>query len=141
QVEIYSRLRGWPPPIARTPDWRQLPTLILLRDRRVFFTGAHFDGGARAPFIFDVNTHTETPVAGLAPADSHGMAPSFLLPPAQAQKAMVLGGGGGSGVVPNVNLIDLSVAAPHFVPGPPMAHARLMQNAVILPDLTVFVSC
>ena len=38
-------------------------------------------------FIFDVNTHTETPVTGLAPADSHGMAPSFLLPPAQAQKA------------------------------------------------------
>ncbi|HLB90371.1 MAG TPA: LodA/GoxA family CTQ-dependent oxidase [Terriglobales bacterium] len=140
QVEIYSPLTGWAPPIARTHDWGQFPNLILLRDGRVFFTGAHFDGGARAPFIFDVNTQTETPVAGLAPADSHGMAPSFLLPPAQAQKAMVLGGGGGSGVVPNVNLIDLSVAAPHFVPGPPMAHARLMQNAVILPDRTVFVS-
>ncbi|HXU37452.1 MAG TPA: LodA/GoxA family CTQ-dependent oxidase [Blastocatellia bacterium] len=139
QVEIYSPLTGWAPPIARTHDWGQYANLLLLRDGRVFFTGAHFDGFARAPFIFDVATHVETPVPGLSPADSHGMAPSVLLPPAQAQKAMVFGGGGPV-VSPDINLIDLSVAAPHFVPGPPMSHARMMQNAVILPDRTVFVS-
>lgn len=140
QVEIYSPLTGWSAPIARTHDWGQFPNLILLRDGRVFFTGAHFDGFARTPFIFNVNTTVETPVAGLTPADSHGMAPSLLLPPAQSQRVMVLGGGGPGGASPDVNLIDLSVAVPSFVAGPPMAHRRLMQNAVVLPDRTVFVS-
>ena len=111
-----------------------------MRDGRVFFTGAHFDGFARTPFIFDVVGHSETPVGGLTPADSHGMAPSVLLPPAQAQKVMTLGGGGPGGPVPDVNLVDLSVAAPAYVAGPPMAHRRTMQNAVVLPDRTVFVS-
>ncbi len=140
QVELYSPLTGWAPAIARTHDWGAFPNLILLRDGRVFFTGAHFDGAARAPFIFNVNTHAETPVGGLSPADQHGMAPSVLLPPAQNQKVMVLGGGGTGGPSPAVNLVDLSVAVPAFVPGPPMAHKRAMQNAVILPDRTVFVS-
>ena len=140
QVEIYSPLTGWAPAIARTHDWGAYPNMILLRNGRVFFTGAHFDGGARAPFIFDVNTHAETPVGGLTPADHHGMAPSFLLPPAQTQKVMVLGGGGPGGPSPAVNLVDLSVPAPHAVPGPPLAHSRTMQNAVVLPDRTVFVS-
>src|SRR5207247_10853055 len=72
QVEIYSPLTGWAPPIARTHDWGQFPNLILLRDGRVFFTGAHVDRGARAAFIFDVNTRTDTPVAGFTPADSRG---------------------------------------------------------------------
>ena len=50
---------------------------------------------SRAPrSIFDVVGHSETPVGGLTPPDSHGMAPSVLLPPAQAQKVMTLGGGG-----------------------------------------------
>jgi FtsP/CotA-like multicopper oxidase with cupredoxin domain len=140
QVEIYSPLTGWAPAIARTHDWGQFPNLILLIDGRVFFSGAHFDGFARAPFIFDVNTHAETPVGGLIPADQHGMAPSVLLPPAQTQKVMVLGGGGLGGPSPAVNLVDFSAPTPHFVLAPPMAHKRTMQNAVILPDRTVFVS-
>ena len=140
QVEIYSPLTGWAPPIPRTHDWGAFPNLILMRDGRVFFTGAHFDGFARTPFIFDVVGHSETPVGGLTPPDSHGMAPSVLLPPAQAQKVMTLGGGGPAGPVADVNLVDLSVAAPSYVAGPPMAHRRTMQNAVVLPDRTVFVS-
>jgi hypothetical protein len=106
----------------------------------VFFTGAHFDGFARQPFIFDIAANSETPVPGLAPADHHSMAPSLLLPPAQKQRVMVLGGGGAGGPVKDVNLIDLSVPVPTFTPGAKAKHARGMQNAVILPDRTVFVS-
>jgi FtsP/CotA-like multicopper oxidase with cupredoxin domain len=140
QVEIYSPLTGWAPPIPRNHDWGAFPNLILMRDGRVFFTGAHFDGFARTPFIFDVTSQSETPVGGLTPPDSHGMAPSLLLPPAQAQKVMTLGGGGPAAPVPDVNLVDLSGASPSYVAGPPMAHRRTMQNAVVLPDRTVFVS-
>ena len=140
QVEIYSPVTGWAVPLPQPHDWGAFPNLILMRNGRVFFSGAHFDGFARTPFIFDVAANSETTVPGLTPADSHGMAPSLLLPPAQTQRAMVLGGGGPAGPVRDMNLIDLAAASPSFVPGPKPKHARGMQNAVILPDRTVFVS-
>jgi FtsP/CotA-like multicopper oxidase with cupredoxin domain len=143
QVEIYSPITGWAPPIPRRHDWGAFPNLVLREDGRLLFTGAHFGGEAREPFLFDIAAGSETPVPGLTPADSHGMAPSVLLPPAQKQHVMVLGGGGpvaAPGPVADVNLLDMAVAAPHFVAGPTPAHARTMQNAVILPDRTVFVS-
>jgi FtsP/CotA-like multicopper oxidase with cupredoxin domain len=140
QVEIYSPLTGWAAPLPQPHDWGSFPNLILLRDGRVFFTGAHFDGFARAPFIFDVAANSETAVPGLTPVDHHSMAPSVLLPPAQRQRVMVLGGGGTGGPVTDMNLIDLSAASPHFVAGPKPVHPRGMQNMVILPDRTVFVT-
>jgi FtsP/CotA-like multicopper oxidase with cupredoxin domain len=143
QVEIYSPTTGWAPPMPRRHDWGAFPNLVLREDGRVLFTGAHFGGDPREPFLFDIAAGTETPVSGLTPADSHGMAPSVLLPPAQRQRVMVLGGGGPMGKpgpVPDMNLLDMAVAAPHFVAGPTPGHARTMQNAVILPDRTVFVS-
>jgi hypothetical protein len=143
QVEIYSPLAGWAPPIARTHDWGAFPNMVLLRDGRVLFTGAHFGGEPRQPFVFDIPSGTETPVPGLTPADHHGMAPSVLLPPAQSQRVMVLGGGGPAAApmpVPDMNLVDMTAVAPHFVAGPTPVHARTMQNAVLLPDRTVFVS-
>src|SRR5262245_45720123 len=140
QVEIYSPLTGWAPPLPQPHDWGAFPNLILLKNGRVFFTGAHFDGFARTPFIFDVAANSEATVPGLTPTDSHSMAPSVLLPPAQNQRVMVLGGGGPGGPVRDLNLISLSVSSPAFAPGPKPKHARGMQNAVILPDRTVFVS-
>jgi FtsP/CotA-like multicopper oxidase with cupredoxin domain len=140
QVEIYSPLTGWAPPLPQPHDWGAFPNLILLKNGRILFTGAHFDGFARTPFIFDIAANSETTVPGLTPADHHSMAPSVLLPPAQSQRVMVLGGGGPGGPVKDMNLINLAVASPSFTPGPKPAHARGMQNAVILPDRTVFVS-
>jgi plastocyanin len=139
-AEIYSPLTGWGAPMPRTHDWGTFPNMILLRDGCVLFTGAWFGGDALQPFVFDPVSGSESPVPGLTPADSHGMAPSVLLPPAQSQRVMVFGGGGPGGVVKDTNLINMSVASPHFVAGPMPAHARSMQNAVILPDRTVFVS-
>jgi FtsP/CotA-like multicopper oxidase with cupredoxin domain len=140
QVEIYSPQAGWASPLPQPHDWGAFPNLVLMRNGRVFFTGAHFDGFARTPFIFDPVANSETTVPGLTPADHHSMAPSVLLPPAQTQRVLVLGGGGGGGPVKNTNLINLTAASPSFAAGPMAKHARAMQNAVILPDRTVFVS-
>ncbi len=140
--EVYNQFTGWAPPLP-TPagNWPAYPNMLLMRDGRVFFTGVHFDANARTPVIFDVASNSMTAVPGLAPADGRGMGASVLLPPAQSQRVMALGGGGtGMGSIRETSIVNLSVAAPHYVNGPKMIHPRTMQNAVILPDRTVFVS-
>jgi FtsP/CotA-like multicopper oxidase with cupredoxin domain len=140
--EVFSEYTGWAPPLP-TPagNWPAYPNMLLMRDGRVFFTGVHFDANAQQPVIFDVAANTMTSVPGLAPPDGRGMGSSVLLPPAQAQRAMAFGGSGtGAGSIANTSIVDLGAAAPHYVNGPNMIHPRTMQNTVILPDRTVFVS-
>jgi hypothetical protein len=55
---------------------------------------------------------------------------SVLLPPAQDQKVMVLGGGGPGLATNHTDVIDLKAGAPHYVPGPNLAHARGLHNCV-----------
>jgi hypothetical protein len=67
-----------------------------------------------------------------------------LLPPAQAQRVMICGGGpvgmaDHSDATDAVSIVDLTATDPHYVPAAPMALPRLHLNAVILPDHTVFV--
>jgi hypothetical protein len=139
--EVYNRFTGWASPLPTPGNWPAYPNMLLLRDGRVFFTGIHFDAYASQPVIFDVTSNTMTSVGGLAPPDGRGMGASVLLPPAQSQRVMALGGGGtGAGSIRNTSIVDLSVAAPAYVNGPKMVHPRTMQNAVILPDRNVFVS-
>jgi len=53
---------------------------------------------------------------------------------------MALGGGGPADTsIADVDLVDLSVPAPVYSPGPPMLLARTMHQAIILPDRKVFV--
>jgi hypothetical protein len=93
------------------------------------------------PVMIDVVANTMTAVPGLNPPDGRGMGSSVLLPPAQSQKVMAFGGGGtGGGALRDTSIVDLSTPAPHYVNGPKMIHPRTMQNTVLLPDRTVFVS-
>ena len=140
--EVFDQHAGWGTPIPTpTGNWPAYPNMLLMRDGRVFFTGIHFDSWPMPPVIFDVTANTMTAVPGLAPADGRGMGSSVILPPAGAQRVMVFGGGGtGAGALKNTSIVDLSVAAPHYVNGPNMIHPRTMQNTVILPDRTIFVS-
>ena len=138
--EVFDRYAGWGTPIPTpTGNWPAYPNMLLMRDGRVFFTGIHFDAWPMPPAIFDVTANTMTAVPGLAPADGRGMGSSVILR---------LGGTAGHGLrrrrrAParwNTSIVDLSVAAPHYVNGPNMIHPRTMQNTVILPDRTIFVS-
>jgi len=47
---------------------------------------------------------------------------------------MILGGGNSNPATATTELIDLSVASPQWVWGPPMSQARIEMNATILPD-------
>jgi len=70
---------------------------------------------------------------------------SILLPPAQDQKVMLMGGGpdgkqNKTDAIDNVDIVDLNQAAPQFVAATPLNLPRLHLNAIVLPDRTVFVT-
>jgi hypothetical protein len=68
---------------------------------------------------------------------------SVLLPPAQDQRVMVLGGGGiddSAESTARTGIVDLRSPHPHFTPGPDLAQPTRYLGAVILPDDTVLTT-
>ena len=65
---------------------------------------------------------------------------SLLLPPAQNQKVMVIGGGDtgdSADAVASTAIVDLKSANPTFVAGPTLSEPKMYVSAVILPNSTV----
>ena len=86
-------------------------------------------------------------------ARMRNQAASVLLPPAQDQRVMIVGGGGAGMhdhehgghkevqvATKSVAIADLSAAKPRYKAAKPLRHARMHQNLVILPDRTVLVT-
>jgi FtsP/CotA-like multicopper oxidase with cupredoxin domain len=139
--EMFDPATGtWSAVTARTPGWPLYPHLFLLRDGRLFWTGACLGNSTLSPQIVDLGSLATTTVPGLSLPANRDQAASVLLPPAQDQKAMVIGGWGGAGAIPNCDIVDLSAGAPHYAPAAPLHYGRTRLNAVLLPDRTVFVS-
>jgi hypothetical protein len=122
--------------------------LFLMADGRVLFDGGRMDDElAVDPCIIDLAAdplHT-TQVPGMTGGGMRNQSASVLLPPAQDQRVMIMGGGPAgkpnkTDAIDNVDVVDLKAAAPHFVPASPMNFPRLHLNAVLLPDHTVFVT-
>jgi hypothetical protein len=85
------------------------------------------------------------PVPDLLDPVLRNQSASVLLPPAQAQRIMICGGGPiGKGdkthAVDSVSIVDLKQADPKYQAVGRMCLPRLHLNAVLLPDHTVFVS-
>ena len=119
--------------------------LFLLRDGRVLFTGGRMDDPSpQGPVTMDLTTHpvTITGVPGLDDPVIRNQSASVLLPPAQDQRFMVLGGGpeDASNATGSTSVIDMREPHPQFRPGAAMSLPRMHLNAVLLPDRTVFVS-
>jgi hypothetical protein len=99
------------------------------------------------PCIIDL-AHNPVKTIAVFGMDGGGMrnqSASVLLPPAQDQKVMIMGGGPAgkpnkTDAIDNVDIVDLKGPNPHFVPASPLNFARLHLNAVLLPDHTVFVT-
>jgi Domain of unknown function (DUF1929) len=99
------------------------------------------------PCIFDI---THAPVTTHAVPDlldpvRRNQSASVMLPPAQAQRVMVCGGGpvgkaDKSHATDRVSIVDLTAAHPTYQATMPMALARMHLNLVLLPDRTVFAS-
>jgi Domain of unknown function (DUF1929) len=100
------------------------------------------------PCLIDItkNPVRIMPLGGLEQVDSRNQSASVLLPPAQDQRVMILGGAparGEGNATDSVDVIDLKALnqpTPTFRPAATLLLARVHANAVLLPDRTVFVS-
>ena len=124
------------------------PATFLTGSGQLFFTGSNSGYGPataawRTPGFWNVNTNVFTPVPGIPdPADLETSA-SVLLPPAQKQTFMVLGGGGvGQSNLSTARtaLIDTSAPNPHWVQGPNLAEPTRYPITVLLPNDEVLVT-
>jgi plastocyanin len=137
--EIFAPAAGW----ATLPHGTDLPLyphLFVLADGSVFFTGGQLGQAVMDARKIDPLTAAETIIPGLRSQGNRDECFSVLLPPAQDQKVMVLGGGGPVHATNHTDIVNLKAAAPHYVPGPNLAHARGLHTCVILPDRKVLVS-
>jgi hypothetical protein len=149
QLEVYDpaadawELLPAPPP----HDFPGLPLyahLFLLEDGRVFFSGGRMDDGSPlGPVLLDLgaNPVTVTGVPGLEEPETRNQSASVLLPPAQEQRVMIIGGGpeDESNATDKVDVVDLSGPNPQYQPAAPLSLPRMHLNAVLLPDRTVLV--
>lgn len=118
------------------------PALHLLKDGRLFYSGSNvFGTGPDTPGIWNFTTNAWQPVLGLARPARRDQSMSVLLPPAQAQKVMIMGGGHQDllvNAIASTAIVDLNAENPRYVAGPPLDTPKMYVSAVILPDSTVF---
>jgi hypothetical protein len=138
----YEKVSGWLTITAPDLDWPLYPQLTLLADGSVFYSGQHFGGrGLLGPGLLKPGGRfAELPEGTFPPnflLDYRAQGGTLLLPPAQEQKAVVLGGG--SAPEADVYLLDFSQRQPAFRRGQAMPFGRANFNAIILADRTVLV--
>ena len=94
--EIYTDGAGWAAPMPPSPaNWPQYAHLFLLADGRIYYSGGQYGGnnGVR-PSLWDLAANTALEVKGvLIDAGKRNQSASVLLPPAQGQRVMLMGGG------------------------------------------------
>lgn len=136
--------------------WGLYPAMVLMQDGRLFYTGSHVFGNnipGTGSAIYDYGANTVTQVPGLQNKDQRDQSASVLLPPAQDQKVLTIGGGNidsnpDAGRLTDV--IDLKQANPSYIAGPQIpqgrvdlgngkiaetgAQGKMYVSAVLLPD-------
>ena len=147
--ELYRRdTRQW----AEAPELRRYfptyPAIFLMADGRLFYSGSNAGygpagGDGRLPGVWDLRDNSFWQVGGLREMDMTETSASVLLPPAQDQRVMLLGGGG-VGESPEstarTDIVDLRKPDPFFTPGADLAEPTRYVNVVILPDDTVLAT-
>ncbi len=136
--------------------WGLYPSMILMQDGRLFYSGSHVFGNnipGTGSAVYDYDANTVTQIPGLQNKDQRDQSASVLLPPAQDQKVLTLGGGNiDSNPDGNrlTDIIDLKAANPSYVAGPPLPQGtvdlgngpvaetgdqgKMYVSAVLLPD-------
>ncbi|WP_328881423.1 kelch motif-containing protein [Streptomyces sp. NBC_00299] len=129
---------------------RQFPTypaLFPLENGKIFYSGSNAGYGpddvGRDPGIWDVDTNKFSKLPGLSDPKLLETSGTVLLPPAQDEKYMVIGGGGvgeSKEASEKTRLIDLQADSPKFADGPSLEKGTRYPQASVLPDDTVLVS-
>lgn len=146
QPEVFDPAAGGWVGVGSPGAWPLYAHLVVLTGGRVFYPGGQYGGnnGVR-PSVWDMGSGAVTDVPGLTAPDMRNQSASVLLPPAQLQRVMLVGGGGADmhnqgPAVPDTALVDLAGPAPAYRPGPALHHGRMHLCAVLLPDRTVLVT-
>ncbi|MCL1470063.1 galactose oxidase-like domain-containing protein [Argonema antarcticum] len=154
--EIYSpQTNTW---TAFGQNTSQLPMyahLFLLRDGKIFYSGGQYGNNNEVtPRLLTLPTNptqpiTEVEVPGLIghlEQEHRNQSASVILPPAQEQRVMLIGGGAFEGgnhhaveAHKKVNIVNLAAANPTYQAATPLNFPRMHLNAVLLPDRTVLV--
>ena len=123
------------------------PALFLTKGGKLFYPASNAGYGpadmGREPGLWDLKTNTFEKIPGLRDPDETETSASLLLPPAQDQKVMILGGGGvgeSKKSTPRTAVVDLKADNPVFKDGPNLPQGTRYLNSVIMPDDTVFTS-
>ncbi|MEU6478977.1 kelch motif-containing protein [Streptomyces sp. NPDC047017] len=133
-----------------TPKTRQFPTypaLFLMADGKLFYSGSNAGYGpadvGRDPGVWDLRSNRFTKVPGMSDPQLLETSGTVLLPPAQDEKYLVVGGGGvgeSRRSSKRTRLIDLTARHPRFTDGPPLEKGTRYPQSSILPDDSVLVS-
>lgn len=123
------------------------PALFLTEGGKIFYTGSNAGYGpadqGREPGIWDLEKNTFEEVGGLSDPDQLETSASLLLPPAQDQRFMVLGGGGvgeSAKSTERTAIVDLTEEDPTYREGPSLPQGTRYLSSVLMPDDTVFTS-
>ncbi|MCX5228731.1 kelch motif-containing protein [Streptomyces sp. NBC_00233] len=144
--EIYDpETKKWSKgPIRYFPTY---PSLFLTKGGKLLYTGSNAGYGpaekGREPGLWDLKKNSFTKLGGLTDPDQLETSASLILPPAQHQKVMVLGGGGvgeSSRSTARTSIIDVSEDSPVFTDGPELPQGTRYLSSVLLPDDTVFTT-
>ncbi|MCX5376277.1 galactose oxidase-like domain-containing protein [Streptomyces sp. NBC_00091] len=136
--------------------WGLYPSMILMQDGRLFYSGSHTFGNGTpgsGASVYDYDANTITDVPGLRKKDERDESASVLLPPAQDQRVLTVGGGNNeSNPAANrlTDIIDLKKPSPAYTAGPDLpqglvdtgtgkrpqagAEGKMYVSAVLLPD-------
>jgi Domain of unknown function (DUF1929) len=131
-----------PPPGNVGNTMPTYPALHLLDDGRLFYSGANVLGtGTMDPGIWNLGSNTYQKVPGLTKQRLRDESMSVLLPPAQDQRVMILGGGVTNSTTATatdaVAVADLKNGSPRYSAAPPLDAPKMYVSAVVLPDSTV----
>ncbi len=144
--EIYDpKSKKWTPgPKRYFPTY---PALFLTKGGKLFYPASNAGYGpaelGRDAGLWDLKTNKFQKVPGLSDPDVTETSTSLLLPPAQDQKVMILGGGGvgeSKKSTSRTAVVDLKKANPAFEDGPDLPQGTRYLNSVIMPDDSVFTS-
>jgi hypothetical protein len=124
------------------------PATFLTENGQLFFSGSNAGYGPatpawRTPGFWNTLTSRFRPVPGIKDPRDLETSASVLLPPAQKQTIMVMGGGGvgqSDSSTARTALIDVAAPDPHWVPGPNLAEPTRYPTTVLLPNDEVLVT-